>query len=208
MSRQIRLLADQGIPLEKNRLPSAISLTRYDSAGGIPKTVDQYDALFVRTVSPVDKTTIPAHPVHLRFIGSATAGVDHVDREWLDENGIGFSYAPGCNGRAVGEYAGTAAVIWSLLTDNILSGLTAGIVGAGSTGTAVAKQFARLGISCKMHDPPREEREAGFKSVPVDDILECDLLSFHTPLIKNGARPTYHWLNGQKLDNRRFRLII
>ena len=40
----------------------------------------------------------------IKFVGTATAGTDHVDEAWLKQAGIGFSAAPGCNAIAVVEY--------------------------------------------------------------------------------------------------------
>lgn len=208
MESVVKLLADKQILLTDEQLPASVLLTRFDPTEGIPADVGDYDALFVRTVSPIDETTIPSNPKKLRFIGSATAGFDHVDQNWLSDCDIEFAYAPGCNASSVGEYVAVSILVWALKTGTDLSTLTVGIIGAGHTGTAVAKHLTNMNINFKNYDPPRQARESSFNSVDINEILACDLLTFHTPLTTAGEWPTKHWLNDSKLRNRTFSLII
>ena len=60
------------------------------------------DALMVRSVTKVNEALLSGTPI--KFVGTATAGTDHVDEQWLQQAGIGFSAAPGCNAIAVVEY--------------------------------------------------------------------------------------------------------
>lgn len=60
------------------------------------------DALMVRSVTKVNEALLQG--TSIRFVGTATAGTDHVDDNWLQQQGIGFSAAPGCNAIAVVEY--------------------------------------------------------------------------------------------------------
>ena len=53
------------------------------------------DALMVRSVTKVNESLLAGKPI--KFVGTATAGTDHVDEAWLKQAGIGFSAAPGCN---------------------------------------------------------------------------------------------------------------
>lgn len=56
----------------------------------------------VRSVTKVNESLLAGKPI--KFVGTATAGTDHVDEAWLKQAGIGFSAAPGCNAIAVVEY--------------------------------------------------------------------------------------------------------
>lgn len=208
MQKVIKLLADKQILLTEEQLPEPVLLTTFDPSEGIPADAGDYDALFVRTVSPIDRTTIPSHPKRLRFIGSATAGFDHVDQDWLAHSNIEFAYAPGSNANSVGEYVAVSILLWALKTGNDLSSLTAGIIGAGHTGTAVAKHLTKMNVRFKNYDPPRQIRETTFKSAGIEEILACDILTFHTPLTTAGEWPTKHWLSQTELKDRYFSLII
>jgi erythronate-4-phosphate dehydrogenase len=208
MSSKIQLLADSKILIHKNYIPGEVELHTYEPSDGIPQTVHEYDALLVRTVNPLDRTTISNKTTNLKFAGSATAGIDHVDQEWLKELGITFAHSPGCNASSVGEYVAVAVLEWSLRTETDLSGMSAGIIGAGNTGGAAKKLLSRLSVQCLLYDPPKEKTEPGFQSVSLEEVLNCDILTFHTPLTHSGHWPTYHWLNSNKLKDRSYQLII
>ena len=70
--------------------------------------------LLVRSVTRVDAALLDGTPV--RFVGTATAGTDHVDERLLRARGIAFAAAPGCNARAVGEYVLATVLAHALLT--------------------------------------------------------------------------------------------
>ncbi len=67
------------------------------------------DALMVRSVTKVNEALLAGS--HIDFVGTATAGTDHVDEAWLQRQGIGFSAAPGCNAIAVVEYVFSALML-------------------------------------------------------------------------------------------------
>ncbi len=208
MRKRIELLADKYIPFDGIQLPEQVNLSRFDPARGMPGDLEKADALFIRTVTPITARTLPAAPGKLKLIGSATAGEDHVDREWLDRLGISFIHAPGCNARPVGEYVAVTTLLWSALRGINLSEIRAGIVGAGYTGQAVADLFDSISVPYILHDPPRQAREGHFRSASIDEILDCNLLTFHLPLKTDGKWATDRWLDREKLAAGRFRLII
>ncbi|OXX67666.1 4-phosphoerythronate dehydrogenase, partial [Vibrio sp. V03_P4A6T147] len=61
------------------------------------------DALMIRSVTKVNQALL-AKANKLKFVGTATAGMDHVDQALLAERGIFFTAAPGCNKVGVAEY--------------------------------------------------------------------------------------------------------
>src|SRR5690606_1471064 len=67
-----------------------------------PAVVRDADLLIVRTVTRVNAELLKGSRV--RFVGSPTSGIDHVDCGWLARAGIAFASAPGCNARPVAEY--------------------------------------------------------------------------------------------------------
>ena len=60
------------------------------------------DALMIRSVTKVNAELI-SKANKLKFVGTATAGMDHVDQTLLKEKGIFFTAAPGCNKVGVAE---------------------------------------------------------------------------------------------------------
>lgn len=208
MNQPIHLLADKHILISGEMLPERVRLTTYDPLNGLPPSLEPFDAIFTRTVTKLDETTLSSRPKRLKLVGSATAGTDHVNRQWLDEQEIKFIWAPGCNARAVAEYVGTALLFWALDHEVQLSDCSAGIIGAGHAGQATSSMLQGLGLRVEHYDPPRQEEDSSFHSDSLEEALSCDLLSFHTSLTHKGRWPTWHWLDKQWLKYRKYKLII
>lgn len=204
----IKVLADQYIYNIRSYLPDDINLTLFDPAIGFPKELNEADSLLIRTVNPITKETLPKFPPRLSFVGTASAGSDHIDINYLQKNDIAFADAAGCNARSVAEYVATALLLWSEDHRQNLQEHTVGIVGVGNAGTQVQKILQNLKIPTVCYDPPRADRESDFTSATLDQVLSSDILTFHTPLTKKGAYPTFHWLDEEKLSNRRFELVL
>lgn len=204
----INVLADQYLYNIRSYLPENINLILFDPANGLPSELAHADALLVRTVINIDEQTIPEIPDSLKFVGTASAGTDHVDVNYLQKNDIRFADAAGCNARSVAEYVAAALLIWSIKRKKNIQDLVMGIIGVGHVGTQVVKLMQKLGITTILYDPPRALREDGFSSASTDNLLSADILSFHTPLNHKGDYPTYHWLDEKKLSGREFELII
>lgn len=98
----------------------------------------------VRSVTKVNEALLSGKAI--KFVGTATAGTDHVDQAWLQQAGIGFSAAPGCNAIAVVEYVFSALLILAERDGFALSDRTVGIVGVGNVGGRLQKRLEALGI--------------------------------------------------------------
>src|SRR5690625_7085896 len=101
--------------------------------------------MLIRTVTPIHPDTLPAAG-NLKFIGTATAGYDHVDIAHLKSLGIHFSRSAGCNSNAVAEYIITALHHWAEVAEENLQEKKIGIAGMGYTGSGVARYLEKLGI--------------------------------------------------------------
>ena len=64
------------------------------------------DILVVRSITKVNAQLLRGTPV--RFVATATAGFDHIDLDYLREQGIGFARAPGCNAVSAARYVRAA----------------------------------------------------------------------------------------------------
>jgi erythronate-4-phosphate dehydrogenase len=187
----IRIMADRHLQNLKQLLPDSADVTFFEPDNTLPADAAEFDALLVRTVSKINPDTLP-ETGKLSFIGTATAGFDHVDTGYLSEKGVTFARSEGCNARSVGEYVVTCLLYWADQTKLKLTSKKAGIVGCGHTGTFVAHFLDRLGVETVQYDPPKEKTEPGFRSASLEELLGCDILTFHTPLTKIGLHPTFH----------------
>lgn len=205
----LTLLADQHIYRLPELLPTGINLITYDPQKGWPShKLESADALFVRSVTPVNKATLTHASKRLAFVGTASAGTDHIDAEYLKNRNIHFASSAGCNARSVAEYAAVVILLWAEQNNLQYHELTTGIVGAGHVGTQVDKLLNRLGIHTILYDPPRELRDERFKSSSLESVLSSDILTLHVPLKTGGRWSTFHWLDHDKLVNRSFQLVI
>jgi erythronate-4-phosphate dehydrogenase len=202
-----RLLADKHIYLLSESIPDFIQLDTFDPDIGLPSNVGIYDALLVRTVTKVNSKTLQ-DTGNLKWVGTASAGYDHLDIDWLSDCGISVGFAPGCNARAVAEYVLTMAIHTAHVRQWRFAGKKMGVVGTGFVGSTVANLATRIGIDVVCYDPPRSLREPDFRSATLDEVLACDILTLHTPLIENGTWNTLGWLDTQKLFSRHRTLLI
>jgi len=194
------IVADENIPLLDAFFGDIGEIRRVSGRTMSAEDVREADVLLVRSVTRVNRTLLEGSRV--RFVGTATIGTDHIDLGWLKENGIHFSAAPGCNANSVAEYV---LSVLSLYAERCALGdwsrLSVGIVGVGNVGRELAEKLGRLGFSVKLCDPPRAEREpkAAGTFVDLNEALTCDVVSFHTPLTRDSAYPTYHIISEREL---------
>jgi len=169
-------------------------------SGEITSTaVKDADVLLTRSGTKVNQALLDGSRV--RFAGTATIGDDHYDKTWLDGQGIAWATAAGSSTESVLEYM--LACLFELHTHQHIdiSKATLGIIGAGRIGGQLASICKGLGMSVLINDPPRERQEGSEKFVSLETILKkADVLSFHTPLIRDGSDATYHLMNATALS--------
>lgn len=156
------------------------------------------DALMVRSVTKVNAELLSGTSV--RFVGTATAGTDHVDDKWLSDNDIGFSAAPGCNAIAVVEYVFSALMMLAERDGFDLREKTVGIVGVGNVGSRLNRRLQALGVQTLLCDPPRAAKGDAETFYPLEKLVQdADILTFHTPLNKTGDDKTLHLVDADLL---------
>jgi len=167
-----------------------------------PETVHDADILLTRSSTRVNQSLLQGSRV--RFAATATIGDDHLDKAYLASRGIAFANAAGSSTGSVIEYMLTALL--SLHVHGLLDipRASIGIIGAGRIGGMLAGICRAMGMQALIHDPPRAriEGEAGFCSLDVL-LREADVLTLHTPLIREGRDCTVHLLDADRLS--RFR---
>ena len=138
------------------------------------------DILIVRTRTKVNEALLAGSRVKL--VCTATIGFDHIDTAYCESQGIRWMSCPGCNAQAVCDY------IEEALNESVnIPSSTIGIVGVGNVGSLVAKMAERRGLRVLLNDPPKKI------GVSLDFIAQnCDIITFHTPLTKEGLYPTFH----------------
>ncbi len=187
----IRVIADDKIPFLKGVLEPYAEVV-YLPGGQITRAdISQADAIIIRTRTKCNAELLEGTPV--KFVGTATIGVDHIDSEFCRDHGIAWSSAPGCNASSVQQYVAAALLRISQEAGFNLNNKTLGIVGVGNTGSGVEK-FARImGMNVLLNDPPRARNEDRADFSGLDEILiHSDIITLHVPLNRDGIDRTYH----------------
>lgn len=165
------------------------------------------EALFVRSTTKVDRNLLEGTQV--KFVGSATSGIDHIDLEYLKSKGIEFAYAPGSNANSVAEYVIFGILSWAFTFGKNLSNLKIGIIGFGNIGSLVGKYANYFGWQVFINDPPLLEKiNAGDEKPFPNFVTHCDLnellevsmvITNHIPLTFEGEHKTYNLFNESNL---------
>lgn len=202
----MKIVADSHIPFINEYfgaygeliLKSGRSLSRDD--------VKDADILFVRSITPVNEKLLANSRV--KFVGSVTAGADHLDTKWLDEAGIAWSAARGFNAPPVADYV--VCVMAALQRKGLLaqSGVKAAVIGVGHVGRLVVERLKLLNVDVVLCDPIRAENEHDFISIPFEELSDMDLISLHVPLTQSGVHPTRHFINKDFLRRQKQACVL
>lgn len=199
----LTVVADENIPGLEQVSGPGLNLQIMPGRGIDARHLRQADALLVRSVTPVNHSLLAGSPVS--FVGSATSGVDHVDLDYLRRHSIGFAAAPGANADSVVDYVFSVLAVMAI--DHGLDWLQTriGVVGAGQVGGRLLRRLASLGIEARVSDPFVEAASLPSPHARCDigAVLECPVVTLHTPLTRQGAHPTYHLLDAGRLSRLR-----
>ncbi len=186
----MRIAADVNIPFVKECFRSIGEVMVMPGRAISAERIAESDCLLVRSASVVDKDLLEGGRV--KFVGTATTGYDHIDSEYLRRRGIGFASAPGSNSNSVAEYVVAGLLSVGQKHKIKLEGASIGIIGVGNIGSKVERKCKALGMEVVLNDPPLRRRSGDERYRPVEEVLDCDFVTLHTPLSYEGPDRTYH----------------
>lgn len=187
----MKIVADENMPLLHERFGAYGQLNAVPGRDITAELVAGCEVLLVRSVTKVNRELLAGSKV--RFVGSATSGIDHIDTEYLRAQGITFAHAPGCNASAVVQYM---LAVFCACVPNWRQ-QTTGIVGCGQVGGHLYRALSALGVTCRVYDPYLDERLPDMTSL--EQVLAADIVCLHTPQTQDGRHPTYHMINAEAL---------
>ena len=194
----MKVIIDHKIPYIKEAISRIADEVVFLPGNAFTKEeVKDADALIVRTRTVCNRELLEGSQV--KFIATATIGYDHIDTEYCREAGITWTNCPGCNAGSVEQYVHSVLLLLKREKGLDLEKSTIGIVGVGHVGSRVKRMAEGLGMKVLLNDLPRAERgESGF--VDLETIArECDVITFHTPLSREGKYATFHLVNHEFL---------
>ena len=199
------VLAEEGLAILRGAgtVIDGVGLQRTD----LLSELSQCQALIVRSGTRADRELIESAP-SLRVIGRAGAGVDNIDLDAASERGVIVLNAAGGNTVSAAELS--VALLLSLsrhlaqanaslrsgewnrsaFVGAELRGKTAGIVGLGLVGAAVARRLQAMEMRTIAFDPFISEeraRSVGADLVSLQNLLaEADVVSLHSSASADG----------------------
>ena len=189
LNRRLSIVVDENIPYARESFGSFGSVQLRHGRRITSADVKDADALIVRSITRVDESLLAGSRV--KFVGTATIGTDHVDIDYLREQGIAFASAPGSNATSVAEYIVAALLRSAQARGVVLEGSTIAVVGVGNVGFRVMQRAQALGMHVVLNDPPRQRLEPDGGFVPLADALrQADYVSLHVPLLREGPDAT------------------
>lgn len=187
----MKVIVDDKIPYIREALSAMGVEAQYVEGSKFTSAiVRDADALIVRTRTQCNGALLEGSRV--QFIATATIGYDHIDTGYCESHGIRWANAPGCNAASVRQYVQSVLLLLQFEKGVDLTKATLGVVGVGHVGTLVAEMARSWGMRVLCCDPPRAERgEQGFVSLETI-VQEADVITLHTPLVRDGKYPTFH----------------
>lgn len=204
----MNILIDEAMPYAE-MLFSRVGNVRTKSGRAIQADdLVDIDALMIRSVTKVNAELL-SKANRLRFVGTATAGMDHVDQSLLEYKGIYFTAAPGCNKVGVAEYVFSVLMVLAQQKGFSVFDKVVGIVGAGEVGTYLSQVLQGIGIKVLLNDPIKQAEGDKRQFTDLEALLsESDVITLHTPITHEGDYPTYHLIDASKLEKMRSDQIL
>lgn len=181
MDSKIRIIIDQAIPFIQGILEPYADV-RYMEGRAISRNdAMNADALIIRTRTRCDAALLEGTPV--KFIATATIGMDHIDLPYCNEKGIIVRNSAGCNAGGVMNYVFSALYGVAARKAIRLEGDKLGIVGVGNVGKRVDSVAGSLGFKVLKNDPPRMKEEGSEGFCSLDYLLaNANVVTMHVPL--------------------------
>ena len=172
--------------------------------------IPEVEGLVISTRIMIDKPLLEKAS-RLRWIARLGSGMEHVDLNYAQQNGIDCHSSPEGNCMAVAEHAlgmllslsrhicksnlEVRDFVWNRKSNKgmELSGKKMGIIGYGHTGSGFARILRGFDMEILAHD--KYKKGWGDERIRETDLQtiqhECDIISFHLPLTEE----TYHYAN-------------
>ncbi len=181
MDSRIKIIIDRAIPFIQGILEPYADVRYMDGRAISHEDAMTADALVIRTRTKCDASLLDGTPV--KFIATATIGMDHIDLSYCNEKGIIARNSAGCNAGGVMNYVFSALYGVASRKAIRLDGDKLGIVGVGNVGRRVDSVAGSLGFKVLKNDPPRMAEEGMEGFCTLDYLLaNADIVTMHVPL--------------------------
>lgn len=197
----MKIVADSHIPYIEDYFGGYGELVLKEGRSIKHEDVKDADILIVRSITHVDEKLLGNSTV--KFVGSVTAGFDHLDTKYLDQANILWSVAFGFNAPPVADYVLSVVASLQKIGKLPLQKAKVAVIGVGNTGRLVVERIRMLPLEISLCDPIRAQKETDFHSANLYELSDMDLITLHVPLTKTGDYPTYHFIDKNFLQRQK-----
>ena len=199
----MKILVDKDIPFIEGVFEPFAQVEYLSGKEFAPSNVKDADALVIRTRTKCNASLLDGSAV--KFIATATIGMDHIDLDYCAKAGIAVANAAGCNAGGVMQYVFTSLYALACKKGIILphgvnpapdgKKLILGVIGVGNVGSRVANMGEYMGFEVLRCDPAKERAQTlafnnGYMKLhefkdyySLDYLLEnSDIVTIHTDL--------------------------
>ena len=221
--KKLNIVADENILLLEKFFSPIANITKVDGRHVTPQQVKHADALVLRSTCKVNEALLTQSNV--LFVGTCTIGTDHLAIDYMEQQGIAWSNAPGCNADGVVDYVISAMNHAWQVHGIALPQQTVGIVGVGNVGGQLLDRLQQAGIKVVCYDPLKHNatstydtsnaaensisnqadtqfKRAAVPFVSLEVLIEtASIICLHTPLTQSGDYPTLGLIDQIIIDN-------
>ncbi|MCX7798250.1 MAG: 4-phosphoerythronate dehydrogenase [Melioribacter sp.] len=192
------IIADENIPQVKEAFSPFGEVKLLAGRHITNKDLKDADILLVRSVTKVNEELLKN--TKIKFVGTATIGTDHIDKDYLKNKNIYFADAAGCNAYSVAEYVICAITTLFNVLNKKFNETTIGVIGYGNIGKKVTRFARALGFNVLINDPPLQREGFDEKFTTLEEVLKADVITLHVPLIIGGIDNTFHLINESNIN--------
>jgi len=194
----MKIVADQQIPKVAQAFSAFAEVMLCNGREITAEKIHDADVLLLRSVTAVNANLLEDSQV--KFVASATSGLNHVDLAYLQQNNIGFAHARGSNARSVAEHVLSSLFVLADQYDFKFKEKTIGVIGYGEVGSCVVELLEILGIETIINDPPLKDESENVQYRDIQEIFSADIISLHVPLTSEGPYPTQNLIDAKFLS--------
>lgn len=194
-----KILADENIPFAEEAFSGFGSVQLIPGREITNEILKPYNILIVRSVTKVNQQLLEGTGV--KFVGTTTIGLDHIDTNYLQKMHISYANAPGCNADSVAEYI--FAALFNIASEEkfSLENRSIGIIGCGNIGSRIAKIADAAGMKLYLNDPPLQRKTGNPSFRSYEEAASADIITYHVPLNIGGPDNTFHMLSSSLLNS-------
>jgi erythronate-4-phosphate dehydrogenase len=197
----MNILIDSSLPLASKLFQTPLKLLYYNTLQELQEKLAQAQGLICRANTKINHSLLGNSA--LKFIATASSGIDHIDIEHCKEHNIKIFSAHGSNANAVADYVITTLAVLQkqhYVFKNIA------IVGLGAVGNTVALRLKNLKYKIAYYDP--FVANTNFTTCKLEELHNFDLISLHTNLHDTNPHPSVKLINGGLLTTLKPNTVI